>query len=92
MSLSKVDGFRIAGVSTCVPARAVDNIELGKDFGADEVRKVVAMAGVQQRRVVDPGTNRFWSNRYSGSWRFDLRSPGQTLTGEAWRGTGQDAA
>lgn len=56
MSLSKVDGFRIAGVSTCVPARAVDNIELGKDFGADEVRKVVAMAGVQQRRVVDPGT------------------------------------
>lgn len=45
-----------------------------------------------RKRVVDPGTNRFWSNRYSGSWRFDLRSPGQTLTGEAWRGTGQDAA
>jgi 3-oxoacyl-[acyl-carrier-protein] synthase-3 len=56
MSLSKVDGFRIAGVSTCVPARAVDNIELGKDYGADEVRKVVAMAGVQYRHVVDPGT------------------------------------
>lgn len=45
-----------------------------------------------RERVVNPGTNRFWSNRYSGSWRFDLRSPGQTLTGEAWRGTGQDAA
>lgn len=55
MSLTRIDGFRIAGVSTCVPARIVDNIELGKDYGADEVRKVVAMAGVQQRRVVDPG-------------------------------------
>ena len=55
MSLSRIDGFRIAGVSTCVPPRIVDNMECGKDFGADEVRKVVAMAGVQQRHVVDPG-------------------------------------
>jgi len=55
MSLSKIDGARIAGVSTCVPSRRVDNMECGKDFGVDEVRKVVAMAGVQQRRVVDPG-------------------------------------
>jgi len=55
MSLSRIDGFRIAGVSTCVPPRVVDNAECGKDFGADEVRKVVAMAGVQQRHVVDPG-------------------------------------
>jgi 3-oxoacyl-[acyl-carrier-protein] synthase III len=56
MSLSRIDGFRIAGVSTCVPPRAVDNIEYGKQYGADEVRKVVAMAGVQARRVVEPGT------------------------------------
>ena len=55
MSLSRIDGFRIAGVSTCVPPRVVDNMECGKDYGADEVRKVVAMAGVQQRHVVDPG-------------------------------------
>ena len=55
MSLTRIDGIRIAGVSTCVPARAVDNLECGKDFGADEVRKVVAMAGVQKRHVVDPG-------------------------------------
>jgi 3-oxoacyl-[acyl-carrier-protein] synthase III len=56
MSLSRVEGFRIAGVSTCVPARTVDNVDLGKDYGADEVRKVVAMAGVQYRHVVDAGT------------------------------------
>jgi 3-oxoacyl-[acyl-carrier-protein] synthase III len=55
MSLSRIDGFRIAGVATCVPPRAVDNIECGKDYGADEVRKVVAMAGVQKRHVVEPG-------------------------------------
>jgi 3-oxoacyl-[acyl-carrier-protein] synthase-3 len=55
MSLSRIDGFRIAGVSTCVPPRVVDNMECGKDYGADEVRKVVAMAGVAQRHVVEPG-------------------------------------
>jgi len=55
MSLSRIDGFRIAGVSTCVPPRVVDNMERGKDYGADEVRKVVAMAGVAQRHVVEPG-------------------------------------
>lgn len=56
MSLSRIQGLRIAGISTCVPPRIVDNVECGKDYGADEVRKVVAMAGVQQRRVVDAGT------------------------------------
>ena len=55
MSFARIDGFRIAGVSTCVPPRAVDNMECGKDYGVDEVRKVVAMAGVKYRRVVDAG-------------------------------------
>ena len=55
MSLSRIEGFRIAGVSTCVPPRTVDNMDYGKDFGATEVRKVVAMAGVQFRHIVDPG-------------------------------------
>jgi 3-oxoacyl-[acyl-carrier-protein] synthase-3 len=56
MSLSRIDGVRIAGISTCVPARSVDNAECGKDYGADEVRKVIAMAGVQRRHVVDDRT------------------------------------
>jgi 3-oxoacyl-[acyl-carrier-protein] synthase III len=55
VSLSRIDGFRIAGVSTCVPPRTIDNMECAGDFGATEVRKVVAMAGVQFRHVVDPG-------------------------------------
>lgn len=55
MSFSRVDGFRVAGVSTCVPPRLIDNIECGKDYGIDEVRKVVAMAGVRYRHIVEPG-------------------------------------
>lgn len=55
MSFSRVDGFRIAGVSTCVPPQVIDNIECGKDYGVDEVRKVVAMAGVRHRHIVEPG-------------------------------------
>jgi 3-oxoacyl-[acyl-carrier-protein] synthase-3 len=55
MSFSRVDGFRIAGVSTCVPPQVIDNIECGKDYGVDEIRKVVAMAGVRHRHIVEPG-------------------------------------
>ena len=55
MSQSRIAGIRVAGVSTCVPPRVVDNLEFGRNFGEDEVRKVVAMAGVQYRHVVDAG-------------------------------------
>lgn len=53
MSQTRIEGIRIAGVSTCVPARKVDNAELGAQFGETEVRKVIAMAGVQSRHVAD---------------------------------------
>ena len=55
MSQTRLQGIRIAGVSTCVPSRSVDNLDFGKDFGVDEVRKVVSMAGVKHRPVVDAG-------------------------------------
>lgn len=55
MSLSAIPGWRVAGISTCVPARSVDNLEYGAAYGEDAVRKVVAMAGVQRRHVVDNG-------------------------------------
>lgn len=55
MSHSRIDGFRVAGISTCVPANIEDNHELGRDFGEDEVRKVVGMAGIRYRRVAPPG-------------------------------------
>ena len=55
MSRSKIDRFRIAGLSTCSPTRSVDNLELGAQFDATEVRKVVQMAGIRHRRVADEG-------------------------------------
>lgn len=56
MSRASIPGWRIAGVSTCVPPRAVDNLDCGSAYGETEVRKVVAMAGVQKRHVTEPGT------------------------------------
>lgn len=53
MSQTRIDGIRIAGVSTCVPAKTVNNAELGAQFGETEVRKVIAMAGVHSRHVAD---------------------------------------
>jgi 3-oxoacyl-[acyl-carrier-protein] synthase-3 len=50
VSRSTIEGVRIAGVSTCVPPQRVVN-DAGLGFDAEEVRKVVAMAGVRERRV-----------------------------------------
>lgn len=55
MSLSRIDGLRIAGIATCVPARVENNLDPALGFDPDEVRKVVQMAGVRERRVVEPG-------------------------------------
>ncbi len=55
VSQSSIEGFRIAGVSTCVPPRVADNLDPTSRFDPGEVRKVVAMAGVRERRVVDQG-------------------------------------
>jgi 3-oxoacyl-[acyl-carrier-protein] synthase-3 len=55
MSRSHVEGFRIAGVSTCLPARIERNLDDDLGFDPAEVRKVVQMAGVRERRIADPG-------------------------------------
>lgn len=55
MSQHRIDGLRIAGIATCVPARAENNLDPALGFDPDEVRKVVQMAGVRERRVVEPG-------------------------------------
>lgn len=55
MSLSRIGGVRIAGVSTCVPPGIAENADRADRFGATEVRKVIAMAGIRQRRVAQDG-------------------------------------
>jgi 3-oxoacyl-[acyl-carrier-protein] synthase III len=55
MSRSTIEGFRIVGIATCLPARVVENLDAASHFDPEDVRKAVAMAGVRQRRVVEPG-------------------------------------
>ncbi len=56
MSQVKIKAPRIVGISTCVPSTRFDNLEDTSQFTEMEVRKVVAMAGVGARRVVDTQT------------------------------------
>lgn len=55
MSRHTISGFRIAGVSTCLPADVADNLDPSSGFDPEDVRKVVQMAGVRKRRVVAQG-------------------------------------
>jgi hypothetical protein len=52
MARSSVPGVAIRGIATCVPDRVFDNVKDTTAFPPAEVRKVVAMAGVAQRREV----------------------------------------
>ncbi len=56
MSGARVRAARILGIATCVPAHRFDNVADTTEFTADEVRKVVGMAGVAARHVVDGDT------------------------------------
>ncbi len=51
MSTSVTRKARVAGIVTSVPEIRFDNQAAGAGFSADEVRKVVAMAGVAERRT-----------------------------------------
>lgn len=51
MAYAKTSGVRIAGLGTCVPQKQFDNILETKQFSQEEVKKVVALAGVKSRRL-----------------------------------------
>jgi 3-oxoacyl-[acyl-carrier-protein] synthase-3 len=53
MATSTIGGSRIAAIGTCVPSRQFDNLTETSEFTQDEVRKVVALAGVHERRLAD---------------------------------------
>ncbi len=56
MTQARVRAPKILGVATCVPAQRFDNVADTTEFSAEEVRKVVGMAGVAARRVVEGDT------------------------------------
>jgi 3-oxoacyl-[acyl-carrier-protein] synthase-3 len=54
MAQSTLNGISIRGLATAVPAATFHNLRDTTAFPAEEVRKVVAMAGVMERRVAGP--------------------------------------
>ena len=56
MALAKLNGVKLRGVSTSVPARIYDTLRDTVNFDPKELKKVVSMVGVKQRRVVDQNT------------------------------------
>jgi 3-oxoacyl-[acyl-carrier-protein] synthase-3 len=56
MAQATISGVSIRGLATAVPGRRFDNLAETTAFSRDEVRKVVAMAGVAERRVADAAT------------------------------------
>ena len=53
MATSTIGGSRIAAMCTCVPSKRFNNLTESSEFTQDEVRKVVAMAGIHERRLAD---------------------------------------
>jgi 3-oxoacyl-[acyl-carrier-protein] synthase-3 len=56
MTTAILQGASLQGVATCVPDRVFDNIKDSHNFDPQEVKKVVTIAGIKQRRVVDDKT------------------------------------
>jgi 3-oxoacyl-[acyl-carrier-protein] synthase-3 len=53
MAQSIINGVSIRGVASAVPAYTFSNVRDTTAFSKEEVRKVVAMAGVVERRIAD---------------------------------------
>lgn len=53
MALASIGGTRIAAIGTCVPSKRFNNLTETQQFTKEEVKKVVALAGVKSRRLAD---------------------------------------
>jgi 3-oxoacyl-[acyl-carrier-protein] synthase-3 len=51
MAITSYPGPSVAGIVSCVPRQVFHNIDDATQFSKNEVRKVVAMAGVRERRI-----------------------------------------
>jgi 3-oxoacyl-[acyl-carrier-protein] synthase-3 len=56
MTTAILSGVSLQGVATCVPDKVFDNIKDSDNFDPQEVKKVVTIAGIKQRRIVDDNT------------------------------------
>jgi 3-oxoacyl-[acyl-carrier-protein] synthase-3 len=56
MARANIDGIQIAGIATSTPADRFDNLKDTADFTPEEVKKVVGMAGIKERRLANEDT------------------------------------
>jgi 3-oxoacyl-[acyl-carrier-protein] synthase-3 len=56
MSSIKLTKSKIIGIATCVPSIRYNNLRDTEGFSEDEVKKVVGMAGIKERRLADENT------------------------------------
>ncbi len=82
MAKTVIRGVKLAGVASCVPSRRFDNVADTSQFDPVEVKKVVALAGVKARRVVDAKTC---------STDLCLQAAQRLLAGIAWEPGSIDA-
>ena len=53
MAFTNIQAPKIVGISTCIPTKKFDNIKDTTEFKKSDVRKVVSMAGIYERRIAD---------------------------------------
>jgi len=56
MTTSILSGVKLRGVSTCTPSTIFDTQRDAKDFDPKELKKIVSMVGIKERRIVDDNT------------------------------------
>ena len=59
MNILKLDGVKITGICSCVPAKSEDNLARCTEVYGSEVKaiSVVKATGIKSRRIVKPGTS-----------------------------------
>ena len=56
MTTSILNGITLRGIATCVPVTVFDTQRDTQNFDPQDIKKVVAMVGIKERRVVDDKT------------------------------------
>jgi 3-oxoacyl-[acyl-carrier-protein] synthase-3 len=56
MTAAVLQGVRLRGVATCTPSKVFDTERDSQDFDPKELKKIVSMVGIKERRIVDDNT------------------------------------
>jgi 3-oxoacyl-[acyl-carrier-protein] synthase-3 len=54
MANIRFNNVKIAGIAACVPKNISSNLELLKNYSAEEAEKIIKNVGIREKRYVDP--------------------------------------